>query len=163
MSEDIDDQGVDSEEIESEIDIDSALYAERKKDLYKEIDLIQSVMQRMSSTSFLIKGWTITLVAIIFSSRTQVDALPLVIIPIILFWILDAFFLHQGRLYRHLYEWVITNRMQTSEHLFSLNASRFKSEVGSHWKVMFSFTLLLFYGATLVLALLGIVLLFIFV
>ncbi|MCV6639392.1 hypothetical protein [Candidatus Albibeggiatoa sp. nov. NOAA] len=163
MSEDIGDQGVDNEEIESEIDIDSALYAERKKDLYKEIDLIQSVMQRMSSTSFLIKGWTITLVAIIFSSRTQVDALPLVVIPIILFWILDAFFLHQGRLYRHLYEWVITNRMQTSEHLFSLNASRFKSEVGSHWKVMFSFTLLLFYGATLVLALLGIVLLFIFV
>ncbi|MEK7990432.1 MAG: hypothetical protein VSS52_005450 [Thiotrichaceae bacterium] len=144
------------------MDIESAIYADRKKDLYKEIDLIQHVAQRMSSTSFLIKGWTITLVAIIFSSRTQVDALPLVIIPIILFWILDAYFLHQGRLYRNLYEWTIKNRMQTTEHLFSLDASRFKSQVGSHWKVMFSFTLLLFYGATLLLASLGIVLLYIF-
>jgi hypothetical protein len=119
-------------------------------------------MQRMSGTSFLIKGWTITLVAIIFSARTQVDALPLVIIPVILFWILDAYFLHQSRLYRHLYDWVINNRMQTTEYLFSLDTNRFKSAVGSHWKVMFSFTLLLFYGATLLLASLSIVLLYTF-
>jgi len=141
------------------MDVESAIYKERKKDLYKEMDMIQNVMQRMSSTSFLIKGWTITLVAIIFSSRTQTEALPLVVIPILLFWILDAYFLHQSRLYRHLYDWTTQHRMQTTQHLFSLNASRFKSQEGSLWTVMFSFTLLLFYGATLLLALLGIILL----
>lgn len=151
-------QGDDAQAIDLK-DVESALYKERKKDLYKEMDMIQNVMQRMSSTSFLIKGWTITLVAIIFSSRTQTDALPLVIIPILLFWILDAYFLHQSRLYRHLYEWTIQHRMHTTQYLFSLDAGRFKSQVGSHWKVMFSFTLLLFYGATLLLAVLGIVLL----
>lgn len=143
------------------MDFESAIYKERKKDLYKEIDLIQNVMQRMANTSFLIKGWTITLVAIIFSARTNLDALPLVIIPIILFWILDAYFLHQDRLYRHLYEWTIAHRMHTTDYLFSLNTTRFKSEVGSHWNVMFSFTLFLFYGATLVLATFGNILIYV--
>jgi predicted PurR-regulated permease PerM len=123
--------------------------AERKKDLLKEIDLIQSIISRMSNTSFLIKGWAVTMISFIFAFRTNQAVLPLVFIPLFLFWFLDGFFLQQERLYRKLYQWVIENRMTDDSHLFSLNATRFGKE--SIIKAMFSITLGTFYGIALLL------------
>jgi hypothetical protein len=125
--------------------------AERKKDLLKEIDLIQSVINRMANTSFLIKGWAITMICLIFSTRTQQDALPLVVIPLLLFWFLDAFFLQRERLYRKLYQWVIQNRLKDDSYLFSLNTARFKHESKSIIWSMTSLTLGPFYGIALLL------------
>jgi len=122
---------------------------ERKKDLLKEIDLIQTVINRMASASFLIKGWAITMIAFIFSYKTNTDTVVLVIIPLLLFWFLDAFFLRTEKLYRKLYQWVIQNRMQTDAYLFSLDTTRFKDESDSLLRVMFSFTLGSFYGIAL--------------
>jgi len=121
--------------------------AERKKDLLKEIDLIQSIISRMSNTSFLIKGWAVTMISFIFAFRTNQAVLPLVFIPLFLFWFLDGYFLQQERLYRKLYQWVIENRMTDDSHLFSLNAARFRKE--SIFKAMFSITLGMFYGVAL--------------
>jgi predicted PurR-regulated permease PerM len=123
--------------------------AERKKDLLKEIDLIQSIISRMSNTSFLIKGWAVTMISFIFAFRTNQAVLPLVFIPLFLFWFLDSYFLQQERLYRKLYQWVIENRMTDDSHLFSLNATRFGKE--SIIKAMFSITLGTFYGIALLL------------
>jgi len=72
-------------------------------------------------------------------------------IPLIGFWFLDAYFLWQERLYRKLYEWVIVNRSKTDDFLFDMDASRFKDQIGSKCKTMFSLTLLWFYGVILVL------------
>ncbi|HDN26166.1 MAG TPA: hypothetical protein ENG03_03540 [Thioploca sp.] len=124
---------------------------ERKKDLLKEIDLIQSIINRMANTSFLIKGWAVTMIALIFSFKSNPETLPLVFIPVILFWFLDAYFLQQERLYRKLYQWVIQNRMTDDSHLFSLSTARFEPEKQSLLRLMFSITIGSFYAGALVL------------
>ncbi|OYT65274.1 hypothetical protein B6V00_04765 [ANME-1 cluster archaeon ex4572_4] len=54
-------------------------------------------------------------------------------------------------MYRKLYEWVVANRLATDEFLLDLNAYRFKEEVQSRFRIMFSTTLGWFYGAIAVL------------
>jgi len=126
-----------------------------KEILHKEIDLIQGVINRMANNSFLLKGWLISLIAVILAlSKEKIVATDLtyfnftICLPVIVFWYLDAFFLHKERCYRKLYEWVIENRKNTDEYLYSLNYVRFEKQVDSIWKVMFSKTLLPFYGLT---------------
>ena len=117
------------------------------KDFFlKEIDLIQNIISRMASNSFLVKGWAVTLVVATLLLDGKSVRVYISFIPLLLFWFLDAYFLWQERLYRKLYDWVISNRMKTDENLFNLNAYRFKGEVQSKWRIMFSTTLGCFYG-----------------
>lgn len=131
-----------------------------KQFLMKEVEIIQSTINRMASTSFLIKGWTITLVVGILllnnwnSNETQtMESVKMQIliafVPIGLFWILDSYFLRQERLYRKLYDWVIENRPEKDDHLLSLNTDRFKKQVPIQ-SIPFSSTFRLFYGGILV-------------
>ena len=39
----------------------------KMEELHKEIDLIQGCINRMAQNSFLIKGWTVTLFAVILA------------------------------------------------------------------------------------------------
>lgn len=126
-----------------------------KEILHKEIDLIQGVISRMANNSFLLKGWLISLIAVILALTKDtlltddIKYLSLILIlPVIVFWYLDAFFLHKEKCYRKLYEWVIKNRSISEEHLYSLDYSRFKNEVKSIFRIMFSKTLFPFYGIT---------------
>jgi hypothetical protein len=121
--------------------------SERKEYLMKEVEIIQSIIKRMASNSFLIKGWTVALVvAVLLLDGNKFHAI-IAYIPLTMFWALDAFFLWQEKMYRKLYEWVIKNRLKTDDYLLDLNAYRFRSEVPSRFKIMFSGTLLLFYGS----------------
>jgi hypothetical protein len=126
---------------------------DRHSILVKEIDLIQSVINRMATTSFLIKGWAITVMGFIFALQSHTEIMFVAVIPIFLFWILDTYFLQQERLYRKLYTWVIENRMTDDSHIYSLNATRF--EKSPYFKVMFSITLGPFYCGGIVLVLLA--------
>jgi hypothetical protein len=75
-----------------------------------------------------------------------------------MFWLLDAYFLWQERMYRALYNWVVSNRLQTEEHLFDLNArERFAKSVQSVYRIMLSLTLIWFYGLIAILILIYIV------
>src|SRR5574344_1982348 len=125
-----------------------------QKIMMKEIDLIQDIIKRMASNSFMIKGWTLTLVVatlLLKGSKTQVF---IAFIPLISFWYLDAYFLWQERLYRKLYDWVIVNRLQTIDFLFDLNANdRFENEIKSKIEIAFSITLRWFYGGIFILLL----------
>ncbi|MBP9623216.1 MAG: hypothetical protein KBD93_02530 [Streptococcus sp.] len=74
----------------------------------KHLELIQGIVNRMSSNSFTLKGWSITLVAAIFALSIQ-DVnkdyfILLVYIPIVMFWILDSYYLMKERGYRELYD-----------------------------------------------------------
>lgn len=127
--------------------------------LLKEIDLIQDVVRRMAHNSFLIKGWTVTLiVGSLLLKGTKLEVF-IAVIPLISFWILDAYFLRQERLYRKLYDWVVNNRLKTNEYLFDLSTSRFKGTVQSIPRIMFSITLGIFYGSIAVLLTIYIVML----
>jgi len=119
--------------------------------LMKEIETIQSTIKRMSSNSFLIKGWTITLVVVTLLLKRTEEQILIAFIPLLVFWFLDSYFLWQERMYRKLYDWVINNRLKKEDYLFDMNAYRFKDDVNSRLRIMFSTTLGWFYGSITVL------------
>ena len=126
--------------------------ANRSEDLIiKELTLIQDIIKRMASNSFLVKGWAITLIVATLLFKGSRIQILIAFIPLIAFWILDAYYLRQERLYLKLYDWVIQNRKEKLDNLFDLNTSRFNKQVPSIIKTMFSVTLLYFYCAILVL------------
>lgn len=90
----------------------------------KHLELIQGVINRMASNSFMLKGWAVTLVAGIFvlaGKDTDKSYFLIAYIPVIVFWWLDAYYLLQERLYRSLYEKV--QKIDESEIDFSLKAT----------------------------------------
>ena len=91
---------------------------ELKEYMLKEIDIIQDIIKRMASNSFMLKGWTITLVVIVLLLKGTRNQILIAFIPLLVFWFLDAYFLWQERMYRKLYEWVIDYRLKTDEYLF---------------------------------------------
>jgi len=132
-----------------------------KEFMLKEIDIIQDIIRRMASNSFLIKGWTITLVVVtLLLKGTEKYQVWLAFIPLIVFWFLDGYFLWQERMYRELYKWVINNRLKTEEYLFDMNAYRFKDKVQSKFRIMFSITLGWFYGSIAILVIIYAIILF---
>ena len=75
----------------------------------KHLEMIQSIISRMSQNSFSLKGWTITLVAGIFALAAKDANLSFFLIsyvPIILFWFLDSYYLQMERKYRVFYNYL---------------------------------------------------------
>ena len=74
---------------------------------HKHLELIQGVINRLSTNSFLLKGWSVVLVSALFA-LSATDSRPafvyLAYIPAIIFWGLDGFFLWQEQLFRKLYD-----------------------------------------------------------
>jgi len=119
--------------------------------LHKEIDLIQGCITRMANNSFLLKGWAISIIAVVLALADKalepILISAVVMIPLFSFWYLDAFFLRNERMYRKMYEWVIEKRCAgDNSHLYDLNPHRFASAVESSPRTMWSITLRWFYG-----------------
>ena len=98
---------------------------DKKEVLLKEIDLIQSCINRMAQNSFLVKGWTISLIAVILAllpEKIDIKILCAIgLVATLCFWFLDAFYLKMERLYRWKYEWVVLNRLHSDEYFYDLN------------------------------------------
>jgi len=123
-----------------------------KEYMLKEIDIIQDIIKQMAFNSFMIKGWTITLVVVsLLLKGTEKYQVWIAFIPLLVFWFLDAYFLRQERMYRILYDWVINNRLKTEEYLLDMKTRRFENEVQSIPRIMFSITLGWFYGSIAIL------------
>lgn len=72
----------------------------------KHLEFIQSVVIRMNSNSFQIKSWTITLVTAllaIYASTKNENFILVSLLPVIVFWPLDSYYLMQERKFRGLY------------------------------------------------------------
>jgi hypothetical protein len=111
------------------------------------LGFIQAIITRMGLNSFLLKGWSVTLVAAIFAlAAKQADRrfVLLAFFPIAVFWLLDAFFLHQEKLFRRLYELVALGNVDSDQ--FTLDTKGIKGVPGIA-SVFFSKTLRLFYGS----------------
>jgi hypothetical protein len=120
--------------------------------LMKEAEIIQAIIKRESSESFLIKGWTVSLIVATLILQGQKMHIMISFIPLISFWFLDAHFLQTIRRYKVLYRWVIENRMKTDEYTFDININdRFGKAVSSRPVLMLSEKLVWFYGSLLVL------------
>lgn len=112
------------------------------------LGFIQGVINRMGANSFLLKGWSVTLVAAIFALSAKDSDHKFVLIayfPVFVFWILDAFFLHQEKLYRKLYEEVAADRIKSDN--FMMDTSCVRKNVENYACIFFSKTLLPFHGA----------------
>lgn len=125
--------------------------------LEKEIDLIQSCINRMAQNSFLIKGWMISLLTVLIglSDKNLYSIAIAVILLVICFWYLDAFFLKTEKLYRFKYEWVIKNRFISNDFFYDLNPYNREMWIDgnvepSFFKIMFSKTLWPIYFVILV-------------
>ena len=109
----------------------------------KHLELIQGVISRMASNSFLLKGWTITLVsgigALAYTNSNRWLAL-FALLPTLCFWGLDAYFLQQERLYRRLYEECANNYVAPHPYSLSLDARRLHGSVPNWFVTVFSRT-----------------------
>jgi hypothetical protein len=116
----------------------------------KHLEMLQAVITRMAHNSFLLKGWSVTLVAAILALAAKNTDRRLILValpPVIIFWALDAFFLHQERLFRALYDSV---RLKSEAEVdFSMNTQPFAHQVATWPQVGRSNTLLIFHGAIL--------------
>lgn len=124
---------------------------DEKENLHKEIDLIQDCIKRMANNSFLLKGWAISLASIIltFSPKdiNQFLLSSVILIIIVVFWSLDAYFLRLERMYRKMYDWVLHERKKgNTAYEYDLNPYRFENQVKNTISIMYSKTLFLFYG-----------------
>lgn len=119
--------------------------------IHKEIDLIQNCINRMAQNSFLLKGWTISILAIVLAIMKDIgDPIYIsliMLIPLISFWFLDALFLQKEKMYRKMYDWVLDKRSNNDfSHLYELDPNRFRENVDSKVKIMLSLSLVIFYG-----------------
>jgi len=69
----------------------------------RHLEMIQAVITRMASNSFMLKGWAVTLIAGVFVLASK-DSNPvyflIAYIPIVLFWFLDSYYLQLERKFR---------------------------------------------------------------
>ncbi len=126
----------------------------------KHLEFIQSVVSRLNSNSFMLKGWAMTLISALFAlaakdANVRYVLISYVVIPT--FWYLDAFYLATERRYRDLYDQIRTLASDDTD--FSMDASTFRGPGRSTLEAMVSATLWPFYGIA-VLATLGVMFLF---
>lgn len=80
----------------------------------KHLEMIQGNISRMGRNSFLLKGWSVTLVAAIIALSVRNPNALFVLIalfPALVFWGLDAFYLQQERLFRRLYQGTVEGKI----------------------------------------------------
>ena len=93
---------------------------------HKHLDFIQLAITRMGANSFLLKGWSVTLVAAVFALAHE-DAdqryLFAAYLPNVIFYVLDSYYLHNERLFRKLYDAVAAD--DSSVPAFSMKLAPF--------------------------------------
>ena len=113
----------------------------------KHLEFIQAVVTRLGNSSFLIKGWTLTIAAAFFAvlaAKLNWGVAAVGLIPILGFWFLDGLFLRNERLFRHLYDDV--RQAGTKVEPMSMDTKTYRSK--ATWQAAtFSTTMFLFYGA----------------
>jgi hypothetical protein len=112
----------------------------------KHLEFIQTVITRMNTNSFLIKGWTVTLVSALLAlsekdSDRRFFLISLIAIPV--FWILDGFYLSQERQFRDLYNDVASQAPEGVT--FRMNTKPYRRAWNGWLASTFSRTLMVFY------------------
>lgn len=118
----------------------------------KHLEMIQAVKTRLAQNSFAIKGWTITIVAAILILAEKVvgwQFLIFALLPNLVFWGLDAYYLRQEKLFRALYNNIRSlSTSEWSNNPFTMKTSPFSQDVSSWWRVVWSKTIGWLYGIT---------------
>lgn len=72
------------------------------------LNMIQNIITRMGTNSFALKGWSVGIMVAVyaFAGNSNVKAVIVTIMPLIVFWFIDAYYLMLERNYRRLYDYV---------------------------------------------------------
>ena len=103
----------------------------------EHLQMIQGIITRMGQNSFQLKGWAIGIMIAIFTFAGKQDdtrCILFTIIPLIVIWLLDSYYLQLERKFRLLYDDVRKNKNKTD---FDMNFNSVKLEVGKHKKISF--------------------------
>lgn len=118
----------------------------------KHLEFIQTVVDRQGKNSFLIKGWTITIITAIlaFWEKGEVFRPVLLVYALVfIFGMLDSYYLWQERLFRALYDHV--RKLKESEIDFNMDVKDFSKRTNcSWWDIATSKTITIFYLSLMV-------------
>ncbi len=76
-------------------------------DTIKHLEFIQSIITRMNTNSFQLKGWSVTIssaLLAIYATTKNNNFILVSMFPVVVFWFLDAYYLMQERKFRGLYK-----------------------------------------------------------
>jgi hypothetical protein len=111
------------------------------------LDILQATIARLAANSFSLRGWSVTLVAGLFALAAK-DTNPrlavIAFLPVLAFWLLDAYYLTLERWYRRLFDRVAA---RDGIPLFSLDLAAVSPSWREGFRTCFSGPLLVFHGA----------------
>lgn len=122
----------------------------------QHLEFIQNIINRMNSNSFQIKEWMITIVSALlalYASSDNVTYIFVAIVPTLLFWYLDAYYLQQERKFRELYKDVLPD--ESTIPIFAMPINNYTDCRCCIWSTIFSKTIGWLYGVIVVLLIIG--------
>ena len=108
-----------------------------KEDKLKHLELVQAIIARQAQNSFIIKGWAITVITLVFAITEAENSNPydflIAIVPTMVFWYMDALYHQQERKFRKLHEAISKDiREGTNEvELFKIDMNGYLDQVPS--------------------------------
>jgi len=117
----------------------------------KHLEFIQNSITRMNANSFQIKGMSVTITAALlalYASSGKPFYILIAIIPTIIFWFLDAYYLQQERKFRGIYNDVAelsNSETRVLVRIFEMPLQKYSGGKYSYWNVFWSRTIWLFY------------------
>lgn len=98
--------------------------------------MIEAVIERMGNNSFQLKGWAVTLVTVIGALSQQGNDkrfFALAFVPLVAFWLLDAYYLQLERKYKVLYRNVKDGQIDC----FEMNTRKIKPNEEEKGRICF--------------------------
>ena len=127
---------------------------------HRHLEFIQGVIDRNASSVLLLRGWSISLIAILSvmvivtrgaDLSIRVPIITIMVGSLLVFWILDGLFLSRTRLSKALYDEVRVR--EDADVDFSMDVSRYRENRRNGWaRSIFSRALIIFYALLLFLA-----------
>lgn len=118
----------------------------------KHLEFIQATITRMNQNSFQIKGWMITIVSALlalYANSENAIYIFIAIVPVIIFWMLDAYYLQQERKFRGVYNDIVDLSPDDSRIVikdFEMPIHKYKCGKYCYFNVLVSKTILPLYG-----------------
>ena len=111
------------------------------------MNMIQGVIARLETNCFTLKAMAMTMAAALLAFLGSIEnpnwVYPAAVcLPVVVFWAMDAQYLRLGRCFRHLFNSVRKHKCGDS---FSMDISDFKKKEQSVVRIMFSWSVSLFY------------------
>jgi hypothetical protein len=111
----------------------------------EHLKMIQAVINRLAQNSSQAKNWSVAAVTAIlaFNSRSaQAITCAVALFPALCFWILDAYYLRQERLFRALYRSAAVGKVPAN----TMDTSPYEESVAPIKSIMFAMPVLLVHG-----------------